>query len=161
MNELRGTELGEPIVDEWDDTPVEDISVFEFDDAVTKYKILKDKNKEAADAKTEAGHRVEEQGLVLLDLFKRSGKKNWRVDGVGLVSKKSTFQVTTPKSREDKDSFFDFVKARDEDEYYKLMSVNSRTLNTFYNQLMDEDASMDVPGLQEPTHKESVSLRKA
>ena len=70
------------------------------------------------------------------------------------VVKKS---FTTPKDPEKKAEFFKYIKETfGEDSYKALMTVNSRSLNSFLN---EQDAS-NVPGLDAPVENNTLSFRR-
>ena len=73
------------------------------------------------------------------------------------------FTVTTPKSPEDKEAFFEYLRKKGE--FDSMISVNSRTLASWYKEEVEAAKSrgeMDfvVPGLKDAGISEYLSVRK-
>ena len=80
----------------------------------------------------------------------------------GNVFTKKTFSVRVPKDDESRDQFFNFLK--EEGIFGQLITVNSRTLNSLYNerleQATEEGKSFNMPGIEPPTMFEDVNFKK-
>ena len=151
----------------WLDTDAhEHITTVEFDDAI---KALRE-----AKAKTAASKKINDEDKavsaaaekVVMDLLKRSGKTEYVCDGYGRAKLSEKLSVQTPKTPEQKEAFFNWVK--DEmgmDSYYAYMSVNSATLNRLYGEKSDEYAAkgevLDINGIAAPTSYAKLSFTKA
>lgn len=82
----------------------------------------------------------------------------------GTVVRNRRFTVPTPKTREDKEAFFDWLKAKGDDVYFSYLSINSQSLNALYRTEQDlaaEEGNLDfkLPGIGEPGMLEYVSRR--
>lgn len=74
----------------------------------------------------------------------------------------SSMSVTTPKSYEDKQALFNFLKERGIFDDY--ISVNSKSLNSLYNKLAEEALENGIiefkmPGIEEPKEVKTLRLR--
>lgn len=74
----------------------------------------------------------------------------------------SSMSVTTPKSYEDKQALFNFLKERGIFDDY--ISVNSKSLNSLYNKLAEEALEngiieFSMPGIEEPKEVKTLRLR--
>jgi hypothetical protein len=102
----------------------------------------------------------------ILITLKDSGKSKYFVDGVGTMSIVSKFCVKVPSSVEAKKAFFAHLKARGETLLYAMLTVNSNTLNAWYNAELDTAEELGrakgflVPGIDQPTNRESLRLTR-
>ena len=94
-------------------------------------------------------------GELKLDSFKSQ---------YGTVSKRATFSWKTPKG----DALIDFTKYLDAHEqggHYALMSYNSKTLNSYLKQKMEEAKEkkefLRIPGIDEPTMQETLVFTRS
>lgn len=81
---------------------------------------------------------------------------------LGTVYTKKTYSVRVPKDESARNEFFGFLKA--EGIFDELITVNSRTLNSLYNerleQAKDAGESFAMPGIEPPTMFEDVQFKK-
>jgi len=99
-------------------------------------------------------------------MMERSGKKRYIAEGIGQVSISENLSVATPKTPEEKQAFFNWLKQEmGEDGYLTYASVNSASLNSLYKQKVEEYGArgevLEIAGLQQPTSFNKLSLRKA
>lgn len=83
---------------------------------------------------------------------------------VGTVSVREKTSVRIPKTPEDRKAFFDYLRERNL--FDDMISVNSMTLNSWFNrerEIAEEDGIYDfrVPGLNEVSTYYELSTRKA
>ena len=82
----------------------------------------------------------------------------------GLCSVSFRTSVRTPKTLEEKEAFYSFLKEKG---YYDdLISVNSQKLNGFYKEQMElakerGDEDFEIPGIKEVTMTPNLSFRRA
>lgn len=97
----------------------------------------------------------------LTEAMQSLGKTKWSIDGVGSINLVNKFMVKVPDSIEDRRLLYEYIKNKyGEETVLKKFSVHSRTLNSFYNEEMEnsEDPSLfSLPGVDTPTH--TVNLR--
>ncbi|MBK8455632.1 MAG: hypothetical protein IPL34_20340 [Thiofilum sp.] len=135
----------------------------QMNDAIKELRGLRTKIDAANDVLK--GLRVEEEMLegLLIESLQENNLKNYRgPDGLISVSHKTS--VRTPKTTEDKEAFFAYL--RDKGVYDMMISVNSATLNSFYKQefenaVLNGNENFTIPGLNEVTLTPSLSFRKA
>jgi len=100
----------------------------------------------------------------LVTTLSEAGKKSYKVDGVGAVTRVVKTSVQTPKDVNDKRAFFDWVEAQyGKDVRDTMSSVNSNTLNSFYNQEVEkhkDDPMFAIPGIGTPTASEHLSFKR-
>ena len=99
-------------------------------------------------------------------LNEHSGKKTYIAEGFGRVTVKEELSVRTPKTPEDKQKFFDWLRNHmGEDAYYAYMTVNSRSLNSLYKQKVEEYGEqgkvLEIDGLESPSSFTKLSFTKA
>ena len=77
--------------------------------------------------------------------------------------KEESMSVKTPKTLEEKEEFFNYL--RSQGVFNELVSVNSRTLNSFYKSMAEkaaEDGVLDfkMPGIEEPVPYTKLKMRR-
>lgn len=107
----------------------------------------------------------EETEHKVLQTLKAAKKSKYHVDGLGTVSIRNTYQVTTPKTMAAKEKLFKYLANRGKEVYYAYLTVNSQSLNSFYNKELElaKEAgagNFSIPGIDEPTHRETIAFRK-
>ena len=150
--------------DDW--TENKEISVAQMDDAIAVLRQLDNEKKAAKKLADEAGRAYTEQANKVMAMMKEAGKDTYIVTGFGRVTLSEQLSVTTPKSPEDKEKFFSWVRNEmGEDSYYHYMSVNSNSLNALYREKADEYAAegkvLNIEGLEAPTSFTKLSFTKA
>ena len=156
-------------LDSWDEAISDgSVSTEELDEAIKAFKEQDAKYQEAAKAKTNEYNLLEEEKKKVLELFEKSGKSKYFVEGLGTAYRISKYQVTTPKTIEDKQKFFDYLKNNyGENFLMDKLGVHSATLNKVYNDALEaakeegKDVSLfNIPGIQEPQARISLGFRK-
>lgn len=114
---------------------------------------------------SEAYTRAEKLDIAIMAALKAAGKSKYFVDGEGTAQIIQKATVTTPKSLEDKRAFFKFLQSRGENVFLGMASVNSNTLNSWFNQMLQEATSkgvlgFSVPGIDDPTMRETLRFTK-
>ncbi len=105
--------------------------------------------------KMKAAEDLVKQSLIAL------GKTKYFVDGLGTVSIVQKSSVTTPKSNEEKEALFGYIRDKfGVDGLTAMISVHSATLNSFVNKELDADPSLVIPGLTTPTVTTELRFRK-
>ena len=82
------------------------------------------------------------------------------------MSHDKILQVLNIESPEQKEAFFNWLRENEgEDAYHAYMTVNSNTLNSFYNlktrEYGERGEILEIAGLDQPTEFSKLSLRKA
>jgi len=148
-------------LDSWDEaTPVIEVSTQELDALVQRMDTLWDESEKVKKLASEARAAYDEVEARVLAMLKAAGKKSYIVDGLGTVSITNKYMITTPKGIEEKKRLFAYInKEHGEEGLYGLLTINSQTLNSFVNAELDRKPEVQIPGLDAPTHRESLSFR--
>lgn len=105
--------------------------------------------------------QLEDQMIAALAAL---GRDNYQ-SKVGTFYLSHRTSVKVPKTPEAREAFFTYLK--DKGVFENLITVNSQTLNSFYKeefaaaQAEGRGLEFEIPGLDEPTIKESLGFRKA
>jgi len=164
MNEQETQEV---TLDAWEEESAQEISINDLDNAVRKVKEIRDEKDALKKQQDAISDTLEIAEGELLDLLTRANKKSYKLDGVATISLKEKLSVQTPKTPEEKRAFFNWVKeTHGEQEADSLMTVNSQTLNSFYNAEMElaatrGEADFSIPGILAPVSRTILSVRKA
>lgn len=99
----------------------------------------------------------------IIESLDSSGKERWDINGVGTISVVHRFTYKVPKTPDQKEQFFGFLKEKGI--FEDLISVNSQTLNAFAKREMElakESGATDfsIPGLEEPALDKTIQLRR-
>ena len=103
----------------------------------------------------------------IIAVLKAAGKTSYKAE-IGTFTITHTPQVTTPKTIEDKQKFFNYLKkTAGADVMWSYISVASGSLNTWYKEKMAEAEKngtlmkFQVPGIDGMTTREALSFRAA
>ena len=142
-----------------------EISIADMQDIVEKLRDAKTAY-QSAKATSDAAYEVYKdlEGQVI-SLLQDAGQKEFTVTGVGRVSISDQLSVKTPKTPEEKQKFFDWVKENlGEDGYWAYTSVNSQSLNSLYKTMSAEYAAkgevLEIDGLEPATSYTKLSFTK-
>lgn len=101
----------------------------------------------------------ERQRAKILEIMQAIGKTSYKVDGVGTVSQVIKYQVKTPKEYEEKKDMISYFLNLG-DEAYNFLSVNHMTLNSYVNEMCQNDPTFAIPGVGERQEMAELRLRK-
>jgi len=157
---MEGTSL-----DEWNEATAKPVDLVQMDEYVKKLVGIKEEYDRAKAVLDEVSERLESAKLFLIETLKAANKKSYKVDGVALLTVTQTPSVKVPAGLMEKVQFFEYLKSKSEEAFLGLVSVNSKTLNSWYKQEFDAFAEQGkvgfkIPGLEEPSVRESLSIRK-
>lgn len=127
----------------------------EFMDEQVKilYNLEKERDKVQAEADL-LSKSVEEQKAKLLNLLEVSKKEKYLVDGIGAISIKEELSFKTPKTNEEKQAFFNWVKEKHGPQFLMTkVNFNSISLNSFLKKERDLELEsgntiFNVPGIE-------------
>jgi hypothetical protein len=124
---------------------------------------LREKEAEASAAKSVITKELEAAELKMMGMLQEGGLTNYR-SPMGLVSVSFRTSVRTPKTPEDREKFFAFLRQRGL--YDALITVNSQTLNSFYKDEFEQakqrgDVAFEIPGIKEVTMTPNISFRRS
>lgn len=143
---------------EW--TQVEEVSTVEFDEAIKVLAEAQQDYDQASLVVDEASTKREIARAKILELMERSGKTKYQLDGYGTVSRATKFSVTIPKDMDSKVAMLKYFRSLGEEMYLAYVSVNSSTLNSYYNENVEKNPEFKIPGVGEPTSINSVRFTK-
>lgn len=150
--------------DLWFEEPKKEVSLKDINEKITK---LREADTYAKARKTEADLATAEVSHLkteVIQMLAESGLKSYKLPGVGSVSIVEKLSVKTPKTHEDKEKFFEWLKTQGDDMYFQYASVNSNSLNSLFKMKQEEYAErgevLDIPGLEEPSSYTTLSLKK-
>jgi hypothetical protein len=119
---------------------------------------------QVAAVKKEQDRLLDDKEKKLLDLLRLLEKDSFK-SNVGTFSVSHRLSVRVPGNAEDKQAFFDYLKARGL--FDQMITVNSQTLNSFYKAEFEaakesgEGMDFAMPGIGEPSISETISFRKS
>lgn len=156
--------MSEPM--DWSDPSVvpDDTTLQQMDELGQHLAALMRVKEEAQAVLDDASGKVEEQKKKLLAYLKHFNREKFEIPGVGTFYVRQQFSVKTPKSPEDRDAFFNYLKAKGA--FDDMITVNHATLNAYYNAELDAAQqtgieNFKIPGLGDPTLYETINMRKA
>lgn len=168
MESVEEKNWGEEEMPSWglEEKPIEGVTLQEFEKLCEN---LFERRQQAEEVDQKAKEEwaavalLEKRVLGILTHYK---KDKHHVANRGTVSIMRRVSVRVPKTQEEKDAFFSYLRKKDEALYWDYLSVNSQKLNSYYKQeeeiAREEGRSFDfkIPGVGAPTVQEIVSIRK-
>lgn len=164
LDKLNGVELKylRNMLDSLD----KNISVKDLDNLIFEY-LDAEKNYEEAKKISNEKYRVlcelEER---LIETMTAANKRKYFLKDVGTVSVVTKYTVQTPKTIEEKEKFTNYLREKyGQEVFLDYFSVNHNKLNAFYNQeveqaLREGNGNFQLPGIEAPTHRQYLSIRK-
>lgn len=154
--------MSNEILEQWDqaDQP-ENITVEAMDLLVQQMSAAKktyEARQEEADEAKKDFDSCKKQMLGALLALKRD---NYSVDGHGLayIARKEVY--TVPKTNEDKNKLFTYIKEKyGPDVLMSMVGIHSQTLTSWANKETETGEVQTIPGLDQPTMIETLNFRK-
>lgn len=154
-------------LDEWDVGTPNPGALKAMDAIVQEYKAKRDEYDDEKKKLSKLWEEVDKLQMKAVAALKAAGKSKWQVDGLGTFSIVTKYQITTPKTIEEKVELFDYIEKKYGKEVLEgMLSIHSGTLNSFYNQEFensdsDEKLTFSLPGVGAPTAREEARFTKA
>lgn len=143
------------------------ITTEQMDSMVSEMSELKDTYDKLKKQSNAAHEAYQEARAKLITVLQEAGKTKYFVDGVGTVSVTEKLKIKTPKSPEDKEAFFDWLRNKyGQEGYLTYATVNYNSLNALYNTEFEQaklDGTADefqIAGVGNPEHEYGLSFRK-
>jgi hypothetical protein len=141
-----------------------EVTVAELDSLVIELKDARISYDLAKIVSNEKSGIVDEIEMKLIALLTEAGKSVYEVEGCARVTIVSKTQVTTPKSIEAKEAFFEWVEGRlGKEGLLAYQTVNYQSLNSLYNKEMERaleaGEEFHVPGLDLPMVVRTLQVR--
>jgi hypothetical protein len=152
-------------MEQQDWTVKKEISIADMTEAVANLRSTKE-SYDSAKAQAEAAYAIyKDAEQKVIGLLEESGQETFIASGLGRVTVSHQLSVTTPKTPEEKQAFFDWLKKEmGEDGFWAYATVNSQSLNSLYKQKVSEYASkgevLEIDGLQPATSFTKLSFTK-
>jgi hypothetical protein len=116
---------------------------------------------DAKDQATKAHDWYEHTRKTVLNALTTQGLDKFEAPGLALVYKSTKEVYRTPKTNEDKQKLFDYIKQKyGEDTLITMASINHQTLNSWANKETETGDVMEIPGLDQPTVEETINVRR-
>lgn len=144
------------------------VTTEELDKVVADFREAEEKYLEIDSKKKEAYKIREEKKQIVLETMQKAGKSKYYVEGLGTVYEINKYLVATPKTLEDKEAFFGYLKEHYGDTFLMdKLGVHSATLNKIYNTALEEAkengedvSTFSIPGLDSPNVYKNIGFRK-
>lgn len=135
-------------------------TIDQMDSLIVKLKSARDSYDEAKKASAEKYHQLEEVEKEVMNTLKANGRTKFEAEGVASVSIQTKEVFTTPKTNEAKRLLFKYIQDKyGVDVCTSMLSINHNTLQGWANREIQEDASLRIPGLEDPTSVETLYFR--
>jgi hypothetical protein len=146
------------------DKPIDQITMQELDllgQVIFKQRQACEEQEKILDSYKEKLAKLQAKMISVLEKF---GRSNYSIPGQGMLIKSERLTVTLPKTPEDKDAFYKYLK--DKNLFEDIVTVNSMTLNAFYKKEFDIAAKegravgFKIPGISDPKIITTLNMRK-
>ena len=147
---------------QWDEasTEQEGVTLEAMDGLIRELRAKRDEYDEKKAASSAAYKELEEIEARVINALAANKRSKYEVEGVASVSVSHKESYTTPKTNENKQKLFDYIKqAHGPQALMSMVSINSMTLNAWANK-ESEAGVMVIPGLEAPTATETLSVRR-
>lgn len=146
---------------DWE-TPVEETTIQGLKALCEQLIKAREEKEEAAKAAKAVQEKVDELEMKILNIMKENALPNFKGE-FGTISIRNVKSVSQPESLEEKLKLFEYLKSKNI--FEEMVSVNSRTLNSWANQEIEEREKAGVfgwvpPGLKAPETYSALSVRK-
>lgn len=150
--------------DQWAVTPAREVTTTELDEVVRALKVARDEYDLAKTISSEKNSVVDGLEGKLIELLTIANKNSYEVDGIARVTVVTKSQVTTPKSIEAKEAFFNWVESKlGREGLLAYQTINFATLNSLYNTEMklalERGEDFNVPGIELPNIVRTLMVR--
>jgi len=149
-------------LEQWEqvDSSAAQINVEDLDEMVRKLRALRDEYEAKKKLSSEAHDAYEQQEALVINTLQSLKKSKYELEGVATVSISHRESYTTPKTIDDKNKLFTYIKEKyGPDALMTMVSINSQSLNAWANKESDTGV-MQIPGLGAPVATETLSLRR-
>jgi len=147
---------------DFDMTPTVEVTTAELDAKVQAYQEAREEADKKKAVYSEANKQADALEAELILMMQACKKSSYKVDGVGTISVYDKFSVKVPSDGESKDQFFAFIEEKyGKEGLDKYRSVSSAALNSLYNQLVEDEGILEIPGVGMPTARTQLSLTRA
>jgi len=145
---------------EWDAIDAIEVSTTELDNLARDMREQWAEYETAKKAASELLVKYEQTESRMLSLLKAAKKSKWQVDGLGTAYIINKYVVRVPKDAASKTALFNYIKEHHGPESLMgMVSINHQTLNGFVNKEKENNPEVQIPGLEAPTHMESLGFR--
>lgn len=138
------------------------ITVEELESYIQDMKIAQEDHARAKKLASEYNSFLEEKKRIVLTALDELGKTSYKSD-VGTVSKKTRWSWKVPKEETARKKYRDFLETRGE--FDSMWSIHSASMNSHCKALLEDaqtkgDIDFSIPGIEEPSASETISLTK-
>jgi hypothetical protein len=143
-----------------------EVTVAELDELAKMVKEARAEHEKKEAIASEAGETVILLEEKLKTLMEMANKTSYKVSGVGTISLVNKLAVTVPKDPMSKRELFKWIlQEYGQEGLDKYQTVNYQSLNSLYNEYqqqceIDQKEFEGIPGLDQPTVKSYISIRK-
>jgi hypothetical protein len=146
------------------DKPIDQITMQELDllgQVIFKQKKECEECEKVLDSKKAILAKMQAKMISVLEKF---GRSNYAIPGSGMLIKSERLTVTLPKTPDDREAFYQYLKEKNL--FEDLVTVNSMTLNAFYKKEFDIAAEegravgFKIPGISDPKTIVTLNVRK-
>lgn len=152
------------ILDQWDQADqgtTSSLTVEAMDQLVQDLRRSKDLYEEAQEQADELKKQFNADKDKLMKALLATKRDNYAVDGHGLayIARKEVY--TVPKTNEDKNKLFTYIKEKyGPDALMSMVGIHSATLTSWANKETETGEVQTIPGLEQPTMIETLNFRK-
>lgn len=113
----------------------------------------------------EASKKMEGLKLDVMKMMEAGDLQKFPLPGYGTVYRQQSFSVKTPKTPQDKEKLFTWIKeTKGEDVLDNLLSINSMTLNSLFKEELEQakergDVNWAMPGVGVPEVYYKLGMR--
>lgn len=137
------------------------LNLEQMETLIANYKQARNIYDAAKKESDDAYHVTEEIKQVIISELMKAQKTSYKSEhGTVTITSKSTVKV--PASVADRKKLFAYMQALGDDFVWSKFSVNSQSLNSWYNELKESagDSILEIPGINESSTMTNLTFRK-
>jgi hypothetical protein len=137
-------------------------TIKDLDNMCALYSRLRLEAEEIEEKLTAKNEELKELGTKIMNNLNEFKKPSWKcAHGNFIINNR--FTVPTPKTPEEKQAFFGYLKEKGI--FEDMVTVHSQTLNGYFRQEMDAaldrgEIDFKMPGIGEPKYVQTLAMRK-
>jgi hypothetical protein len=141
--------------------PTQQTSLAEMGLLIQKLQAARDSYEAAKKASNAKYQELEEVEKEVMNTLKANGRTKFEEEGVGLAYIVQKEIYATPKTIDQKQALFEYIRQKYGPETLtNMLSINHQSLNSWCNKEVEAEPTLQIPGLDQPTSVETLNFRR-
>jgi len=153
-------------LDSWKKATAKDISIEDFDNELIKLRELRQAYDEAKKISNGFWEEYQQQERKVISMLETTHKKSYKVEGIGMATRKKKTTITVPKSVPEWSKLFKYIVDNHGQETLDgFLKIEGSRVTSFFNKEkdslpIDEQRGFRLPGCGDPKEVYTLSFTK-